>query len=117
MITLGGELTEPETERRRSMRFQMELPITVKMQDGADRKCVTRDVSAGGVFFFCDFGLTQNSPIQLVMILPPEITGAERQWVCCHGRVVRVMEDSASGQHGIAVKVERFEMLPEIAIY
>ena len=46
-------------------------------------------------------------------IFLPEITGGERQWVCCHGRVVRVEADSASGQRGVAVKVERLEFLPE----
>jgi hypothetical protein len=48
------------------------------------------------------------------MILPPEITGGEKLWVCCHGRVVRVVDGSADGQRGIAVKVERLEFLPEI---
>jgi len=105
-----------ETERRHSKRFPMELPITVKPQNGAEQKCATRDISAGGVFFFCDFEIMKDSPIQLVMILPPEITGGEKQWVCCHGRVVRVVEDSADGQRGVAVKVERLVFLPEITL-
>jgi hypothetical protein len=91
----------------------MELPVTVKPQDGMERKCATRDISAGGVFF-CDFEIMQDSPIQLVMTLPPEISGGEKLWVCCHGRVVRVVDGSADGQRGIAVKVERLEFLPEI---
>ena len=90
--------------------------MSVKPQDGAERKCATRDISAGGVFFYCDFGIVQGSSIQLVMILPPEITGGEKQWVCCYGQVVRVVEGSAVGQFGIAVKVERLEFLPEIAL-
>ena len=107
-------MAKPETERRRAKRFRMELPLTVKAQDGTERKCATSDISAGGVFLFCDVKLAQDSPIQLVMILPPEITGGEKQWVCCDGRVVRVGEDSADGQHGFAVKVERLACLPEI---
>ena len=108
------KMPAPETERRHSKRFPMELPVTVKPQDGAEQKCATRDISAGGVFFFCDLEFVLNSPIQLVMILPPEITGGGKLWVCCHGRVVRV-EDSADGQRGVAVKVERLEFLPEIS--
>jgi PilZ domain-containing protein len=107
-------MSKPETERRRSKRFQMELPVTVKAQDGTERKCVTKDLSAGGVFFYSDLEIAQDSPIQLVMILPPEITGEERQRVCCHGRVVRAVGDSAGGQRGVGVKVERLEFLPEI---
>ena len=106
--------SKPERERRRAKRFQMELPVTVMAQNGAEQKCVTRDLSAGGVFFYCNFLVVQDSPIQLVMILPPEITGGEKQWVCCHGRVVRVVEKSAKGQRGVGVKVERLEFLPEI---
>jgi len=106
-------MTKPETERRHSKRFPMELPVRVKTQDGVERKCVTRDVSAGGIFFFCDSVIALDSPIDVVMRMPPEITGEEQQWVCCHGRVVRVETDSAGGQHGVAVKVERLEFLPE----
>jgi hypothetical protein len=94
----------------------MELPVRVKSQDGVERKCATRDISAGGVFFYCDFGIVKDSPIQLVMILPPEITGGKKQWGCCHGRVVRVEEDLAKGQRGVAVKVERLQFLPEITL-
>ena len=107
-------MSKPNAERRRSKRFQMELPVTVKAQDGTEQKCATRDISAGGIFFYCNFPVVQNSPIQLVLILPPEITGGEQQWVCCHGAVARVLEDSADGQHGVAIKVERLDFLPEI---
>jgi hypothetical protein len=112
---VGRKMATPETERRHSKRFPMVLPVTVKPQDGGEQKCATRDISAGGAFFFCDFGIVKNSPLQLVMILPPEITGGQKQWVCCHGRVVRVEEDSAGGQRGVAVKVDRLEFLPEIS--
>lgn len=104
-----------ETERRHSKRFPMELTVRVT-QDGAEQKCATKDISAGGVFLFCDLEIMKDSAIQLVMILPPEITGGEKQWVCCHGRVVRVEEDSAHGQRGVAVKVERLVFLPEMTL-
>lgn len=106
-----------ETVRRRSKRFPMALPVTVEPQDGAEQKCATTDISAGGVFFFCDFNIVQDSPIELVMILPPEITGGEKQWVCCHGRVARVVGGSADGQRGVAAKVERLAFLPEMTAY
>jgi len=100
-------MTTPEIERRRSKRFPMELPVTIESQDGAEQKCATRDISAGGVFFVCDFEIVQDSLIQLVMILPPEITGGEKQKGCCHGRVVRVVKDSTDGKRGVAVKLVR----------
>ena len=109
-------MAAPETERRRSKRFPMELPVTVKPQHGTEQTCATRDISAGGVFFWCDVEISQDSPIELMMTLPAEITGGEKEWVCCHGRVVRVVEGSADGQRGVAVKVERLAFLPEIGV-
>ena len=109
-------MSTPETERRRSKRFPMELPVRVMPQDGVEQKCATRDISAGGVFFYCDLRIVQGSPIELVMMLPPEVTGGEKQWVCCHGRVARVEEGSADGQRGVAVKVARLAFLPEISL-
>ena len=114
VLESSKKMSTPETERRHSKRFPMELPVRVTPQDGIERKCATRDISAGGVFFFCDLEFAQDSPIELVMILPPEITGGEKQRVCCHGQVVRVVDGSADGQRGIAVKVERLEFLPEV---
>jgi hypothetical protein len=93
----------------------MEVPVTAKAPDGVEHKCITRDISAGSVFFFCDAAIMPNSPIDIVMILPPEFTGGEKQWVCCHGQVVRVEADAADGQHGVAVRVERLEFLPELS--
>jgi hypothetical protein len=102
--------SKPDTERRRSKRVSLESAVIVKA-DGVERKCVTKDISTGGAFFYCDAQIAQDSPIQLVMILPPEITGGEEQWACCHGRVMRV-EESTGGQRGVAVKIERVSLSP-----
>lgn len=67
-----------------------------------------------GVFLYCDFALPPNSPIQFTLIPPPEITGAERKWVCCYGRVARVEENTGGRKRGIAVETERIVFLPEI---
>jgi PilZ domain len=107
-------MSKTATERRRSQRFPKELPVTVKAQDGAEQKCATKDISAGGLFFYCDAKFTPDSPVELVIVLPTEITGAEKHWVCCHAKVVRVETEASGGQHGVAVKVERLEFMPEI---
>jgi len=103
-------MVKPETERRRLKRFAMELPVTVKTQDGGERKCTSRDLSAGGILLDCDLNVVLDSPIQLTMMLPSEITGGEKELARCYGRVVRVVENSAEGQRGIAVKVECLEL-------
>jgi hypothetical protein len=100
-----------QTERRRSQRFPLELPVTVTMRDGVEYKCATRDISTGGVFFYCDVQIEPESPIKLVIKLPSEITSGEEQWVCYHGRVARV-EEPTHGQRGVAVKIERVTLSP-----
>jgi hypothetical protein len=92
----------------------MQLPIAVEAQDGVERNCVTRDVSDGGIFFFFDGNITPGSPIEVTMMLPPEITGGEEHLACCCGRVVRVEADSPDGQRGVAVKVGGLVFLPEM---
>jgi PilZ domain len=108
-------MTRPQKEQRRSARFTRAMPVAVRTPDGVEHKCATRDISAGGVFFYCPAEFAPDSPLELVMILPAEITGGEKRWVCCHARVLRVEEDSAAGgQHGVAAQIERLEFLPEI---
>jgi hypothetical protein len=100
-----------QIERRRSKRFPLDSPVTVNTPDGVEHKCAARDISTGGIFFYCDGPFAQDSPMQLVMILPAEITGGEEQWACCHGKVARV-EETPGGQRGIAMKIERIAFLP-----
>jgi len=106
---------ESKPERRRAKRFAMELPVKVKAQHGTERECVTRDISNGGVFLYCDFEVAPNSPIQLTLVLPSEITGDEKKWVCCYGRVARVEGSVGGGRRGVAIETERIVFLPEIA--
>ena len=101
----------PQTERRRSKRFPLDSTIAVKMPDGVEYKCTTKDISAGGIFFYCDARIEPASPIKLVIKLPPEITCGDAQWVCFHGRVARV-EESVEWQRGVGVKIERIAFLP-----
>ncbi len=106
-------MAKPEVERRRSTRFAKESSVTVRQETGEERKCATRDVSTGGLFFYCDTEIHQGSRIDVTMILPTEITGGETQWLCCQAKVVRVEKPSAGGQYGIAAHVERLNFLPE----
>ncbi len=85
----------------------------MRLHGGEERKCATRDISTGGLFFYSDTGVQAGSRIEIVMILPPEVTGGEAQWVCCQAKVQRVEKPAAGGQYGIAANIERLEFLPE----
>ncbi len=103
-----------DQERRHSARLRRDFGVTVRTGDGLEQQCATRDISAGGVFFYCPAALVEHSRVELVMVLPPEITCGEKQWVCASATVVRVEPDLAGGKHGIAAKIERLEILPEL---
>ena len=50
----------------------------------------TRDLSASGIFIYTDSQISEGSELEMVLILPPELTHGEKQWVCCQASVVRV---------------------------
>jgi hypothetical protein len=52
--------------------------------------------------------------LEIVLILPPELTQGEKQWVCCQAAVVRVENATSGGGFGVAAKIESMEILPEI---
>ncbi len=105
-------MAKRDTERRRITRFPQMEAVKVKA-GGAEYSGTMRDISAAGVFFYCQADLAEQSAIEMVLVLPSEISGGEKQWVCAHGSVVRVEHDS-SGQRGVAAKFERLEFLPEL---
>ena len=57
--------------------------------------------------------MAEGSEIELVLILPPELTSGEKCWVCCHARVLRV-ERGPDKHFGIAAEILRMNLLPEI---
>lgn len=104
-----------EIERRRYKRFSRETLVTVRTQAGeGEQKCATRDISTGGVFFYCDTQIQQGSSIEVVMVLPSEITGGQTLWACCRAKVLRAAKDMTGRQYGIAAQVERLEFMPDM---
>jgi hypothetical protein len=66
------------------------------------------------VFLFTDSEVTEGSELELVLVLPPELTGGEKRWVCCQASVVRVECRGESGGYGVAASLRNLEALPEI---
>ena len=102
------------SENRRAPRYPMESQVKVRTSNGQTHEmdAQARDVSSSGIFFYVDDDMHEGSEIEIVAMLPPEITRAASAWVCCHARVVRVEQDAA-GQRGIAAVIERYAVLPE----
>ena len=107
-------MTKAGPENRRARRYPMEKPVKVRTSNGQTHEmdAQARDVSSNGIFFYTDSDMHEGSEIEIVAMLPAEITHAESVWVCCHARVVRVEQEGA-GTRGIAAVIERYAVLPE----
>lgn len=73
----------------------------------------TRDLSTNGVFLYTDARLDEGSELEIILVLPPELTNGEKRWACCQASVIRV-EPSDRGSLGMAASIRRFELMPEI---
>jgi PilZ domain len=105
---------QPETDRRSRERLVARLPVSVRQPFGSGQvKAHTRDITSNGIFLYSDTRLEEASEVELVLMLPPELTAGEKCWVCCHAQVVRV-EEGPGSEFGVAAEIRRMEILPEI---
>ena len=104
-----------KTDRRSRERFATKVPVRVRgnTPPDAELSAQTRDVSTNGIFLYTPSRMAEGSDVELVLILPPELTSGEKCWVCCHARVLRVEEGLGNG-FGVAAEIRRMEVLPEI---
>ena len=103
-----------DTERRAGTRIPSRAPARVRTPQGADQTAETRDISANGVFLYTTSRMEKGSDVELVLILPPELTSGEKCWVCCQATIVRVEEEGT--EFGVAARIRRMDLLPEAAI-
>lgn len=92
--------TESNHERRSGTRIATRVPTRVRTAQGAEVPAHTRDVSANGIFLYSNSKMEQGSEVELVLILPPELTSGEKCWVCCQATVVRVEDEGT--EFGVA---------------
>jgi hypothetical protein len=101
-------------DRRSGERVVATLPVRVR-GNGAnpESSAQTRDVSSNGIFLYTESRMVEGSDVELVLILPPELTSGEKCWVCCHARILRV-EQGPGKDFGVAAEIRRMDILPEI---
>jgi hypothetical protein len=108
------KLMTSKVERRSRQRVVASLPVRVRsVGDNSELTAETRDVSTNGVFLYTASAMVEGSDMELVLILPPELTSGEKCWVCCHARVLRV-EHGPGEDFGVAAEIRRIDVLPEI---
>jgi len=103
-----------DNERRAGTRIKTRVSTRVRTAEGKDHTAQTRDVSANGVFLYTNAKMEQGTDVELVLILPPELTSGEKCWVCCQATIVRVEEKGSD--FGVAAQIRRMDILPEVAV-
>ena len=101
-----------ESERRSGTRISARVDTRVRTRQGLDHGAQTRDVSANGVFLYTKSKMEKGTDVELVLILPPELTSGEKCWVCCQATIVRVEEKGSD--FGVAAQISRMDILPEV---
>lgn len=103
---------QSSAENRRKMpRFEMQLPLEVESggNNGAAMG-ITKDISAGGVYFFVSSDVVSGDTVEFVMTFPPEITLVKSLRVRCTSRVLRV-EPENDKRIGVAAQIQRYEFI------
>jgi hypothetical protein len=103
-------------DRRSSKRVVTKLPVRVQSAAShAEVNAQTRDVSTSGIFLYTQSRMIEGSNIEMVLVLPPELTSGENCWVCCHARVLRV-EPGPGRNFGVAAEIQKIDVLPEVPL-
>jgi hypothetical protein len=107
-------MPDSKSERRAGPRLPVRVPVSINSQGGLKTSGYTRDLSMGGVFLYSEAQIRQGSDLEMVLILPAELTQGEKKWVCCQAAVLRVEKSSEGEGFGVAASIRSIEILPEI---
>ena len=107
-------MAKPKANGRSAPRIPWQLPASLKYSKRSHSQVELRDVSSRGLFFFSQDPLEEDTKVEIVLMMPPEIEGFGRQWVCCQATVVRVEESGTPERIGVAAVIDRCELLPQI---
>jgi hypothetical protein len=100
-------------EQRSLPRVPVQVQVSIRSGQSEASTGLTRDLSRNGVFFYTDSQIHEGSELEMVLMLPPELTQGENKWVCCQASVVRVEEAAGTGQMGVAANIRNIATLPE----
>ncbi len=107
-------MAKPRQEKRAAPRVPWQLPASVSFRSSGRAQVELKDISSRGLFFFTQAKVEENSKLEIVLMMPPELQQFGSQWVCCQATVVRVEEDKPNQKVGVAAVIDRCEALPQI---
>jgi hypothetical protein len=108
-------MPDPKSDRRSRQRIPVRLGVSIRSSQGQPATGHTRDLSTGGIFLYVDSAILVGSELEMVLMLPPQLTSGEKRWVCCQASVVRVEPGAEGGGFGVAANIRSMATLPEIS--
>jgi hypothetical protein len=90
------------------------LGVSIRSPQGQAATGYSRDLSTTGIFLYADSQILVGSELEMVLMLPSELTEGEKRWVCCQASVVRVEPGGQDGRFGVAASIRSISALPEI---
>jgi hypothetical protein len=105
---------EPKSERRSGQRVPVRLGVTIRSAESQPATAYARDLSTNGIFLYVNSEILVGSELEMVMMLPTQLTQGEKRWVCCQASVVRVETGGEDGRFGVAATIRSIATLPEI---
>src|SRR2546423_6539073 len=74
----------------RAIRYPIRMPIRYRLSGELQwREGQTENISRSGVLFRTEHPVAARTAVEMLMTLPPEISGNDHATVICRGRVVR----------------------------
>jgi hypothetical protein len=107
-------MSDPASDRRCRERVSVRLDVSIRSPQGQPATGYTRDLSTSGIFLYADSEILVGSELEMVLMLPTELTDGEKRWVCCQASVVRVEPGGEDGRFGVAASIRSIATLPEI---
>ena len=101
------------TERRKSKRFDLALPIHVVRLSDQSVSFVsrTRDVSSAGAYFVIEGEVSTGTAIEFFVTLHGGISAVQKVRLHCLGRITRAEKLSQGGRIGIATTIDRYQFI------
>jgi PilZ domain len=107
-------MSEPKSDRRLRQRLPARTGVSIRSSQGQSATGITRDLSLSGIFLYADSEIRVGSELEMVLMLPAQLTDGEKRWVMCQASVVRVEPGGEDGNFGVAASIRSIATLPEI---
>jgi hypothetical protein len=103
------------SERRKSQRFDLTLPIHVTRLSEKSVSLVgrTRDVSSSGAYFVVNADVNEGTPIEFFVTLQGGVSSVSKVRLRCLGRITRAESTDEDGHRGIAATIDRYQFVRE----